>query len=149
MRSASIALLLCALVAGCTSASFTEPTTSATVEPGATPSPQPAAPAPTAPAASSPSAPSPSRVEATQDGFVVKLQDFAMSPGWVEAVVGDKVTWRNVDGTMHTVTADLNATFDSGPLAAGESFEFVFDTAGTYGYHCNVHPGMRGTIRVS
>jgi hypothetical protein len=56
------------------------------------------------------------------------------------------VTFRNDDGEAHTFTADSGA-FDSGVLSGGQSFTFTFGT-GTFTYHCNIHPSMRGTIAV-
>ena len=39
--------------------------------------------------------------------------------------------------------------FDSGPLApGGPAFEVTFGAAGTFGYHCNIHPFMQGTVNV-
>ena len=40
-------------------------------------------------------------------------------------------------------------TFDSQFMASGDSFEFIFDKAGTYEYYCTLHPFMNGKIVVS
>jgi plastocyanin len=45
------------------------------------------------------------------------------------------------------VIAD-NGEFSSSLLAKGATFSFTFDTAGTYGYHCSIHPSMTGTVVV-
>jgi plastocyanin len=45
----------------------------------------------------------------------------------------------------HTVTSDPPGAFDSGPLQPGESFEYLFDTPGTYRYLCTLHPFVTGT----
>jgi Cupredoxin-like domain len=68
--------------------------------------------------------------------------------GGTAAEVGQSVRWTNQDGAAHTVTADDGA-FDSGSLAGGKSFSFAFDRVGTYAYHCNIHPGMKGTVTVA
>jgi plastocyanin len=78
----------------------------------------------------------------------VRIADFAFAPGSLSAEAGQSVTWTNQDGTAHTVTADDGA-FDSGNLAGGEEFSFAFDEAGTYAYHCNIHPRMKGTVTVA
>lgn len=75
----------------------------------------------------------------------VRIADFAFAPDSLSAEVGQSVRWTNQDGTAHTVTADDGA-FDSGSLAGGKEFSFAFDRAGTYAYHCNIHPGMKGTV---
>jgi plastocyanin len=45
------------------------------------------------------------------------------------------------------VTADQGA-FDSNGLSPGNSFSFTFTKAGTYTYHCKIHPSMTATIMV-
>jgi plastocyanin len=47
----------------------------------------------------------------------------------------------------HTLTADQGA-FDSNNLSPGNAFSFTFSQAGTYTYHCKIHPSMMGTILV-
>jgi plastocyanin len=61
--------------------------------------------------------------------------------------MGTTVTWTNDDGVNHTVTSDQGA-FDSGPLATGQTFSQTFNQAGTFTYHCTIHPSMQGTVVV-
>lgn len=74
--------------------------------------------------------------------------------GNVTVPVGTRVTWTNLDGpTLHTATSDATPTpvWDSGTLAGGVSFSFVFSQVGSFPYHCNFHlflPAMHGTITV-
>ncbi len=77
----------------------------------------------------------------------VCMQDTAFSPDAITVAVGDEVTWTNIDGIDHTVTAD-DDSFDSGTLGDGEDFSFTFDEAGDFTYHCNIHSSMTGTITV-
>jgi plastocyanin len=70
-------------------------------------------------------------------------------PATVTIKQGSTVTWHNKDGIAHTVTSDDATTFDSGTLAAGSSFSYTANTAGTYTYHCNFHSGMKGTLIVT
>lgn len=74
----------------------------------------------------------------------------AFSPASLSVHVGDRVTWTNTtkNGVQHTTTSD-SAGWDSGILNAGQSFSHTFGTAGTFTYHCNVHPTMHGTIVVA
>jgi plastocyanin len=58
------------------------------------------------------------------------------------------VTWSNEDSVGHTVTANGGA-FGSGTIAPGTSFTRTFATAGTFAYHCSIHPSMTGTITVT
>ena len=77
----------------------------------------------------------------------VSIAGFAFQPGKLGVVVGDTVTWTNNDGASHSATADGGA-FDTGVLAGGDSGSFTFTTAGTFAYHCKIHPRMTGTITV-
>jgi plastocyanin len=77
----------------------------------------------------------------------VAMQGSAFSPQTVTIPVGGTVTWTNKDSMNHTVTADGGA-FQSGDLGNGATFSFTFDTAGTYAYHCTIHPSMTGTVVV-
>ena len=65
-----------------------------------------------------------------------------------------KVIWVNADGTdsgygpmgtTHHLISDTGL-FDSGNLSPGTTFTFTFAAAGTYTYHCTIHPSMVGTI---
>ena len=69
----------------------------------------------------------------------------------------NEVTWYNADfmsyggaaGTVHHLKADDGTTFDSGTLAPGGVFHATFSAPGTYAYHCEIHPGMTGTVTVN
>jgi len=65
----------------------------------------------------------------------------------VSVAVGGSVTWVNNDNVTHTSTAN-NASWNSGSIAPGSQFTTTFATAGSYTYHCAIHPGMVGTINV-
>jgi plastocyanin len=77
----------------------------------------------------------------------VTIQGFSFDPGTLTITAGTTVTWTNRDNAGHTATAD-DASFNSGRLANGASFGQTFSTAGTYTYHCAIHPDMTGTIVV-
>jgi plastocyanin len=77
----------------------------------------------------------------------VTIQGFAFSPAALTIKVGTTVKWTNQDSAGHTVTADDNS-WGSGNLAQGSSYTFTFANAGTYAYHCGVHPSMKATITV-
>jgi len=75
----------------------------------------------------------------------VEMKEFAFVPASVEIAVGGTVTWKNADAATHTVKGD---GWVSGDLAQGASFSKTFDTAGTYGYSCGIHPSMTGEVVV-
>jgi plastocyanin len=71
----------------------------------------------------------------------------AFNPNPVNIAIGTTVRWTNSDAVAHTSTSDSN-TWNSGTLGAGAHFDFTFQAAGTFPYHCAIHPGMVGTIVV-
>jgi plastocyanin len=73
---------------------------------------------------------------------------FGFNPSTLTIKVGTTVIWKNVSSAPHTVTSDDGQTFDSGNIAVGGTFRFMFKNAGTFSYHCNIHPYMRATIVV-
>jgi plastocyanin len=77
----------------------------------------------------------------------VRIVQFAFVAPELDVAPGTTVTWTNDDPAPHTVTAD-GAAFDSKQLDPGDSFSTVFDTAGSYVYHCDIHPTMVGTVLV-
>ena len=87
------------------------------------------------------------RGAAAQESAAVSIVDFAFQPSSVEIATGGTVTWTNMGQAPHTVTAD-DGSFDSGTLSPGATFSQTFATAGTFTYHCNIHPQMTATVIV-
>jgi ABC-type transport system substrate-binding protein len=77
----------------------------------------------------------------------VSIVNMSFSPTTLTVAAGTTVTWTNNDGMTHTVTAD-DISFDSGNIPMGTKFARAFPSAGTYTYHCTIHPTMKGTIVV-
>ena len=75
------------------------------------------------------------------------LASSAYAPNPVTIAVGGSVTWTNNDSVTHTSTAN-NGAFSSGAIAPGGQYTTTFNTAGSYAYHCTIHPGMVGTVTV-
>lgn len=119
MAACAVLLVLACLCAGCTS------------------SPAPAQPA------STPAAPAGSP-------DTITIRNFAFSPAAFTVKPGTTVTWVNDDSAPHTIVSDDGApvSFTSPQLSTGASFSQLFNQAGTYTYHCSIHPSMKGTIVV-
>jgi amicyanin len=85
------------------------------------------------------------------DGQQVTIDSMAFAPQTLNVKVGDKITWTNRDSVRHTVTKDDGQTDGpaSQPLDKGDSYSYTFIKAGTYAYHCSLHPTMKGTVVVS
>jgi plastocyanin len=71
----------------------------------------------------------------------------AYNPNPITVSRGGTVTWVNNDNTTHTSAADGGA-FNSGNIAPGGSFSQTFQSAGSFTYHCAIHPNMVGTVTV-
>lgn len=76
---------------------------------------------------------------------------FAFSPVTLKAKLGDSVQWMNSSNTFHTATNDTTDpwVFNTGSLPAGStSAPFAFTAAGSFAYHCAIHPTvMLGTVK--
>jgi len=72
----------------------------------------------------------------------------AFSPASLTIGVGDRVTVHNTDTGHHTFTD--SPTFDSGDVAPGGTYTYLFRKAGRFDFVCSYHQslGMRGTITV-
>jgi len=79
----------------------------------------------------------------------VTMQNLAFSPKTLTVAPGTTVMWTNKDSAPHTVTSDSGSTLASGDLSQGKSYTHTFTKAGTYTYHCTIHPFMHGTVIVS
>jgi plastocyanin len=75
------------------------------------------------------------------------LGNRAFMPDDLETTVGTTVTWTNTDSVAHTSTSN-GSGWNSGTIAPGQAFSFTFQTAGTFAYHCAIHPGMVGSVVV-
>jgi plastocyanin len=75
------------------------------------------------------------------------LANRAFMPDELDVAVGTTVVWTNSDSIAHTSTSD-GPGWNSGTVAPGRQFSFEFKDAGTFPYHCTIHPGMVGTVVV-
>jgi plastocyanin len=85
-------------------------------------------------------------------GAAVEIRTFMYSPDPLKVKTGERVTWTNLDGTVHTVTAGTRETPDAesfdGRLEKDGKFSHTFDKAGTYDYYCTRHSGPGMTAKV-
>ncbi len=117
--------------------------------PGPTPTPTRTTPTPT-PTRATPTPtpkPSPTPAPTTLTVTIVDNGGFAFSPRTLNISVGTTVIWKNNTTAPHTVTSDTGV-FGSGTISPGGTFSFKFTQAGTFAYHCNIHPFMTATIVV-
>ena len=80
----------------------------------------------------------------------VVINNYSFNPANITVIIGvnNTVTWTNQQtGVPHTVTSD-DGSWSSSTLSTGQSFTHTFTTPGTFGYHCNIHTYMKGTVTV-
>lgn len=72
----------------------------------------------------------------------------AFSPDPDTVTVGQTVSWKNNRSITHTSTANGGA-WNTGNIAGGAtSPPIAMNTAGSFPYHCGIHPSMTATLVV-
>jgi plastocyanin len=84
---------------------------------------------------------------AAADGAAITIESFAFEPATLTVDAGTTVTVTNDDSAAHTWTAD-DGEFDVADLSPGDTGTHTFDDAGSFAYHCEIHPSMKGTVVV-
>lgn len=79
----------------------------------------------------------------------VEIEDMAFMPASVTVKKGATVKWTNKDEVSHTVTSDSGNELSSDNINSGGTYSHTFNTAGTFKYHCALHPNMTGTVTVT
>ena len=77
----------------------------------------------------------------------VSIFGSAFSPKSVTVTEGDTVVWTNKDNDIHQVLGD-KGEFVSAILKTNQSYSFTFKAAGTYNYHDELHPKIKGSVIV-
>jgi plastocyanin len=126
-------LIMIIAISGCASQNTQQPGVPSTTPPVTTP--------PT----TTPPAPATGGLGIKKD---IEISNFAFNPEVVTIPKGATVIWTNLDSASHTVVSDSGNEIVSDPIPKGQSYAHTFNTAGTYSYHCGVHPSMVGTIIV-
>ncbi len=75
----------------------------------------------------------------------VRIENNAFIPSRTIALRGDTVRWTNRDFVPHNSTGP---DWRSPDLGRGDTFVHVFDTLGSFGYRCTIHPFMTGRVTV-
>jgi plastocyanin len=103
--------------------------------------------------------PTPGDIDIVRGAQVLTTTAFNPNPKNLSLGGGTEVSvrWVNTDGggtyggasVAHQIASDNGAFTTSGLLGSGATYSVTFTAAGTYTYHCNIHPNMVGTIVVS
>jgi len=76
----------------------------------------------------------------------VEIVNFAFRPATVEIAKGQRVLFSNAANVAHTATRA--GSFDTKRIKPGRSAGVRFKQAGTFRYHCKIHPQMSGKVVV-
>jgi plastocyanin len=80
--------------------------------------------------------------------IIAENGNMSFSPDPATVNVGQRVAWRNSAGAIQTATQN-GGTFDTGTINSGAtSGAITMTTAGSFSYHCSLHPAMVGTLTV-
>ncbi|MFI5266657.1 MAG: cupredoxin domain-containing protein [Chloroflexota bacterium] len=162
MKRIAALLLLLLLTTGCggaaTGSSSAGASRAIVITSTDTPGPQPTSSGPADPVSTvltpfATSTPGPSTAVAIQTPAAsaanqVRIQDFGFTPPTLNISIGTRLSWTNTGPSNHTITAN-DGSFDSSTIQRNATFNFTFSKAGTFAYHCSIHPTMLGTITVS
>jgi plastocyanin len=78
----------------------------------------------------------------------ITISNFMFSPMHASVAPGSTVSVTNKDSVTHTLTS-TGGRFNTGEIGTGQTKTFTAPSkAGTYGYICNIHQYMMGTIVV-
>ncbi len=76
----------------------------------------------------------------------VNIAHFAFHPPTLRVKRGARVAFVNSSKVAHTATRA--GSFNTGHIKPGTSVTVRFTHKGTFSYHCNIHPFMKGKIVV-
>ncbi len=138
----ALALVTTLLVAACGGGSNGSTSPSAT-----TPAPTAAATTATTPAPTTAASTTPTKV--VQVKIVEKNDKYSFDPASISIPKGAEVVWTNASDAPHTVTSNDNTFKTPSNLMQHQTFKMVFNTTGTFAYHCTIHTYMKGTITVT
>jgi len=74
------------------------------------------------------------------------FQQFA--PRIADVAAGGTLTWTSVQGGHNVTFGTPDSPSNIASLQPGVAVSRIFPTRGTYDYHCTIHAGMSGVVRV-
>lgn len=79
----------------------------------------------------------------------VSIANFAFDPATLTIPAGTTVVWTNKDQAPHSVASPDGGFQSSGNLANGNTYQYTFNTPGTFAYVCGIHSSMKATVVVT
>ena len=92
-------------------------------------------------------------IESGSSGSGCQFTDSCLTPSTLMIFTDDMVTWFNLDVAYHAIVSGNSVDgpdgiFDSGFISPGDSFSFVFESAGDFEYYDVIHPWVAGNVIV-
>jgi plastocyanin len=85
----------------------------------------------------------------TAQAKVAGTDNLQFAPTSSSVKSGQIVEWDNTGTVLHNITFDAQSCLTDSSFQPGGKWQIQFTAAGTYPYHCTIHPGMDGSITVS
>ena len=79
----------------------------------------------------------------------VNIENFKFTPAAITVHQGTTVTWTNKDDEAHTVFFAFDGSKSPLLVNGSNTYTKTFTTAGTFTYHCTIHPFMTATVTVT
>jgi plastocyanin len=87
--------------------------------------------------------------ESADTTAAIRIKDFKFVPNPATVQAGVAISLPNEDRAPHTLTDMAQPrAFDSGTIAMKQTGSITFKNPGTYKVFCELHPYMKGTLRV-
>ena len=87
---------------------------------------------------------------AAAETVIVVIKDYKFSPQEVTVKPGDTIRWENHEKRQyHSVWFEEAGDPEADYFFPDETYERVFESSGSFSYHCGPHPEMTGVVRVS
>ena len=79
---------------------------------------------------------------------VAATDSLQFSPTSSSVKVGQVIEWTNTGSVLHNITFDEAGCLTDSAFQPQATWAIKFTQAGSYPYHCTIHPGMDGTLTV-
>jgi len=84
---------------------------------------------------------------AAADAVTVRISGMRFEPANITVRPGTKVTWVQGDRMPHIISGKTGG-MRSNTLFTGQEYSYIFQKPGSYGYACDLHPSMKGSVVV-
>lgn len=80
---------------------------------------------------------------------VIVVRDGEFVPAELTVAAGTRLVVRNEGSTKHSLITDDVSSFNTTPFEPGGEEVLWATVPGTYPFHCEIHPSMKGTLTIT